>query len=80
MCTLIEKNILEKQNIKTRSYKMAHYRYKAKVTDDLEDAHDIVKNVGRMLNEGKIDKKSTLNNLSRALKKIESAKYYVERE
>ncbi len=80
MCTLIEKNIIENQNTKTKSYKMAQYRYKAKVTDDLEDAFDIVKNVGRMLTEGKIDKKSTLNNLSRALKKIESAKYYVDRE
>ena len=59
---------------------MAHYRYKTKVTDDLEDARDIVKLVGRMLNEGKIDKRSTLDNLSRALKKIESAKYYVDRE
>jgi hypothetical protein len=59
---------------------MAHYRFKNKVTDDLEDAHDIVKNTGRMLKEGKIDKSSALNNLARALKKLESAKYYVERE
>ena len=59
---------------------MAFYRYKEKVTDDLEEAKEIVKNVGRMLTEGKIDKASTLTNLAKALKKIESAKYYVERE
>jgi hypothetical protein len=59
---------------------MAYYRYKAKVTDDLTEAHEIVRNVGKMLQEGKIDKTSTLDNLARALKKLESAKYYVERE
>lgn len=59
---------------------MAFYRYKSAVTDNLEEAHDIVKNVGRMLLEGKIDKESTLRNLETALKKIEAAKYYVDRE
>ena len=80
MCTLIEKNILEKQNTKTRSYKMAHYRYKAKVTDDLEDAHDIVKQVGKMIMEGKTDVNSAIDNLRRAVAKLESAKYYIDRE
>ena len=59
---------------------MAYYRYKSAVTDNLEEAYDIVKNVGRMLQEGKIDKQSTLTNLAKALKKIEDAKYYVDRE
>jgi hypothetical protein len=59
---------------------MAFYRYKTTVTDSLEEAYDIVKNVGRMLQEGKIDKESTLSNLAKALKKIETAKYYVDRE
>ena len=59
---------------------MAQYRYKAKVTDDIEDAKEIIRNTGRMISEGKIDKDSTLDNLARALKKIESAIYYVERE
>jgi len=59
---------------------MAFYRYKAKVTDDLEEAYDIVKQVGRMIQEGKTDKASALTNLAKALKKIESAKYYVDRE
>ncbi len=80
MCTLIEKNILEKQNIKIRSYKMANYRFKNKVTDDLEDAHDIVKQLHRMILEGKTDKASVLTNLATAEKKLESAKYYVNRE
>jgi hypothetical protein len=80
MCTLIEKNILEKQNIKTRSYKMPQYRYKNKVTDDLVDATDIVKQVGRMITEGKTDVKSALDNLARAVKKLESAKYFIDRE
>jgi len=59
---------------------MAHYRYKNKVTDDLVDATDIVKQVGRMITEGKTDVKSALDNLSRAVKKLESAKYYIDRE
>lgn len=59
---------------------MAFYRYKAKVTDDLEEAYDIVRQVGRMLQEGKADKASTLTNLAKALEKIKSAKYYVDRE
>jgi len=80
MCTLIEKNILEKQNIKTRSYKMAQYKFKNKVTDDLQDATDIVKQVGRMITEGKTDVNSAIDNLRRAVKKLESAKYYIDRE
>lgn len=59
---------------------MAQYRYKAKVTDDIEDAKEIIRNTGRMLQEGKIDKPSALNNLAEAIKKLESAKYYVDRE
>lgn len=59
---------------------MAHYRYKAKVTDDIEDAKEIIRTTGRMLQEGKIDKASALNNLAAAIQKLESAKYYVDRE
>jgi hypothetical protein len=59
---------------------MAQYRYKAKVTDDIEDAKEIIRNTGLMLQEGKIDKASALNNLATALKKLESAKYYIDRE
>ncbi len=56
------------------------YKYKNKVTDDLEDAYEIIKMVGRALTENKSDKQSTLDNLARAMKKIESARYYVDRE
>ena len=59
---------------------MAQYRYKAKITDDIEDAREIIRNTGKMLQENKIDKASALNNLANALKKLDSAKYYVDRE
>jgi len=59
---------------------MANYRYKAAVTDNLEAAHEIILNVGRMITDGKIDKQSTLTNLAQALEKIKSAKYFVDRE
>jgi hypothetical protein len=59
---------------------MAHYKFKAKITDDIEDAREIVRNTGRMLEEGKIDKVSALDNLARALKKLDSARYYIDRE
>jgi hypothetical protein len=59
---------------------MAHYRYKAKLTDDIEDAREIIRTIGLMLQEGKIDKESALTNLSTAIKKLDSAKYYIDRE
>jgi len=59
---------------------MAHYRYKAKLTDDVEDAREIVRAAGKALEEGKIDKASLLDNLVRALKKLDSARYYIDRE
>ena len=59
---------------------MAYYRYKAKITDDIEDAINIIQMIGRALNEGKTDKPSALTNLAAALKKLESARYYIDRE
>ena len=59
---------------------MAHYKYKAKITDDVEDAREIVRVTGKMLEEGKIDKAAALDNLYRAIKKLDSAKYYIDRE
>lgn len=59
---------------------MAHYRYKAKITDDIQDAHEIIRNVCRTIREGKTDVDSALHNLSEALNKLESAKYYIDRE
>lgn len=58
----------------------AQYRYKAKITDDMEDAREIIKSVGRSLQEGKTDFQSVLTNLAEALKKIDSARYYIDRE
>jgi hypothetical protein len=59
---------------------MAYYKYKSKITDDVEDAKEIIRTTGKMLQEGKIDKQSALDNLLRAMKKLESAKYYIDRE
>jgi len=56
------------------------YKYKAKITDDLADAHEIIRNVGRTIQEGKTDATSALHNLATALTKLESAKYYIDRE
>jgi hypothetical protein len=57
----------------------AEYKFREKITDDITDAHEIIRVVGKAITEGKIDKQSTLDNLSRALKKLESAKYYIDR-
>jgi len=59
---------------------MPQYRYKAKLTDDIEDAKNIIQSTGKMLQEGKIDKQSALDNLARAFRLLESAKYYIDRE
>jgi hypothetical protein len=59
---------------------MAHYKYKAKLTDDVEDAREIIRVTGKMLEENKIDKASALDNLARALSKLDSARYYIDRE
>ena len=59
---------------------MAHYKYKAKLTDDVEDAREIVRSAGKALEEGKIDKASLIDNLVRAMKKLDSARYYIDRE
>lgn len=57
----------------------AEYKFREKITDDVTDAHEIIRVVGKAITEGKIDKQSTLDNLARALKKLESAKYYIDR-
>tara|TARA_R110000796_G_scaffold135908_2_gene251961 strand:- start:843 stop:1022 length:180 start_codon:yes stop_codon:yes gene_type:complete len=59
---------------------MAQFRYKAKLTDDIEDAKEIIRTTGKMLLEGKIDKPSAIDNLAKAFRKLESAKYYIDRE
>jgi hypothetical protein len=59
---------------------MANYKFKNKITDDIDDAINIIQMVGRTLNEGKTDKASALSNLAAALKKLESARYYIDRD
>ena len=55
------------------------YQYKSNVIDNVEDAKEIVRNVGKAITEGKIDKNSTLDNLARAIKKLEEARYFIDR-
>ena len=53
---------------------------KNRITDDIEDAREIIRATGKALEEGKIDKPSLLDNLYRAMKKLESAKEFLTRE
>ena len=55
------------------------YKFREKITDDIVDAHETIRVTAKALSEGKIDKASALDNLERALKKLEAAKYYIER-
>ena len=59
---------------------MAHYKYKAKITDDVVDAKEIIMSVGRSIQQNHADKDAVLTNLAAALAKLESAMYYIERE
>jgi hypothetical protein len=58
---------------------MSNYKYQAKITDDIDDAREIIKNVGRVIKENKADKESALTNLAAALDKLDSARYYIDR-
>ena len=55
------------------------YKFREKITDDIVDAHETIRVTAKALSEGKIDKASALDNLERALKKLEAAKYYIDR-
>jgi hypothetical protein len=59
---------------------MAHYRFKAQITDDIEDAKEIVKNSVKSIIAGHADKNAIISNLNAAVEKLKSAKYYVDRE
>lgn len=59
---------------------MSNYKYKVKISDDIDDAREIIKNVGRVLKEGKTDLASALSNLAAALEKLNSARYYLDRD
>lgn len=58
---------------------MSKLKYHEKITDDITDAGDIVKNAIRSITAGHAEKQSLLMSLQSALKKIGSAKYYIDR-
>ena len=58
----------------------AYYKYKNKITDDMEDAYEIIRAAGKSIMDGTAEKNAIIDNLARALKKIESAKYYIDKE
>jgi hypothetical protein len=51
--------------------------YQAVILNELEDAREVVRQLGKMITENMIDKQSTLDNLARAIKKIDSVKHLV---
>jgi len=57
----------------------SNYKYKSNVIDNVEDAKEIIRNVGKALSEGKTDKNSALDNLARAIQKLEEARYFIDR-
>ena len=59
---------------------MSKLRYKETITDVINDAIDIVRMVGRGIENRKIDPQSAMINLAEAVRKLESAKNYVDRE
>tara|TARA_R110000787_G_C13207457_1_gene424750 strand:+ start:487 stop:666 length:180 start_codon:yes stop_codon:yes gene_type:complete len=59
---------------------MPQYRYKAKISDDIVDAMEIIKNTGKMLQNQKIDAKTVIQNLSLAFKKLDAANEFLRRE
>jgi hypothetical protein len=59
---------------------MANYKWKNTITDNIEDAREIIRVLGKALEEGKIDKEAALDNLYRAMKKLESARYHLDRD
>lgn len=59
---------------------MANYKWNNTITDAIEDAREIIRVTGKSVEEGKIDKNALLDNLYRAMKKLDAAKYYIERD
>tara|TARA_R110002020_G_scaffold378912_1_gene589946 strand:+ start:288 stop:467 length:180 start_codon:yes stop_codon:yes gene_type:complete len=59
---------------------MSKLRYKEKITDDIVDAREIIRMVGRGIENGNIDPQSAMINLAEAIRKLENAKSFVDRE
>ena len=53
---------------------MSKLRYKDQLSDSIVDARDLIRNVGRGIEQGKIDIPSALSNLAEAMRKLEAAK------
>ena len=51
--------------------------YQAAILSELEDSREIIRHIGKMITENMIDKQSTLDNLARAIKKIDGAKHMI---
>ena len=59
---------------------MPKLRYKEQITDALVDAREIIRAVGRGIETAKIDPQSAMTNLAEAMRKLDNAKDYVNRE
>tara|TARA_R110002110_G_scaffold35365_5_gene119525 strand:- start:268 stop:447 length:180 start_codon:yes stop_codon:yes gene_type:complete len=59
---------------------MPQYRYKTRITDDIVDAMEIIRNTGSMLQNQKIDANTVVQNLSLAFKKLDDAIECMRRE
>jgi|LauGreDrversion4_2_1035121.scaffolds.fasta_scaffold1367003_1 hypothetical protein len=51
--------------------------YTASILSELDDAREVIRLLGRSITENMIDKQSTLDNLARAIKKIDAAKHFI---
>ena len=58
---------------------MSKIRYKDQLSDSIVDAREIIKSVGRGIEQGKIDIPSALSNLAEAMRKLEAAKSIVDK-
>jgi flagellar basal body rod protein FlgG len=59
---------------------MSKLRYKEKLTDDIVDAREIIRMVGRGIENGNIDPQSAMINLAEAIRKLEAVKAIIDRE
>ena len=58
---------------------MSNFVYKDQVTDLIIDSADIVRTMGRAIENGHLDTTSALHNLASALRKLESAVGYLKK-
>ena len=58
---------------------MSNFVYKDQVTDLIIDSADIVRTMGRAIENGHLDTTSGLHNLASALRKLESAAEYLKK-